>query len=109
MNALVFRYKRLLKQELTGEIDAVRAPQKKNIPVVLSRDEVAAVIAIINGIPSLVTQLLYGCGLRIIEALRLRVHDSFWAYNSRKSYLFIRLSNSLALGSCFNNSAQNSF
>ena len=80
MNALIFLYKRVLKQELTGEIDAVRSKKKKKIPVVLSREEVAAVISIMEGVPRLVTQLLYGSGLRITEALRLRVHDIDFSY-----------------------------
>ena len=80
MNALIFLYKRVLKQELTGEIDAVRSKKKKKIPVVLSREEVAAVISIMEGVPRLITQLLYGSGLRISEALRLRVHDIDFSY-----------------------------
>jgi hypothetical protein len=42
MNALVFLYKRVLKQELSEEINAIRAAPKKNIPVVLSREEVTS-------------------------------------------------------------------
>ena len=80
MNALIFLYRRVLKQELTGEIDAVRSVKKNKIPVVLSREEVAAVISIMDGVPRLVTQLLYGSGLRISEALRLRVQDIDFAY-----------------------------
>lgn len=80
MNALIFLYKRVLKQELTGEIDAVRSVKKNKVPVVLSREEVAAVISIMEGVPRLVTQLLYGSGLRISEALRLRVQDIDFAY-----------------------------
>ena len=80
MNALVFLYKRVLKQELSEEINAIRAAPKKNIPVVLSREEVSSVIAIMDGVPRLVTQLLYGSGLRIIEAVRLRVQDVDYGY-----------------------------
>ena len=80
MNALIFLYRGVLKQELTGEIDAVRSVKKNKIPVVLSREEVAAVISIMDGVPRLVTQFLYGSGLRISEALRLRVQDIDFAY-----------------------------
>ncbi len=80
MNALIFLHKRVLKHDLPGEIDAVRSVRQKKIPVVLSREEVAAVIGIMEGVPRLVTQLLYGGGLRITEALRLRVHDIDFAY-----------------------------
>ena len=75
MNALVFLYKKVLEQSLDGRIDAVRAKKKQNIPVVLSREEVASVISLIRGTPNLVVKLLYGSGLRAMEALRLRVHD----------------------------------
>ncbi|MEA3468680.1 MAG: integron integrase [Thermodesulfobacteriota bacterium] len=80
MNALIFLYKKVLKHELVGVIDAVRSTKKQKIPVVLSREEVAAVISIIEGVPRLITQLLYGSGLRISEALRLRIQDIDFAY-----------------------------
>jgi integron integrase len=75
MNALVFLYKRVLEQRLNGRIDAIRADRKVNVPVVLTREEVAAVISLLEGTPQLVTKLLYGSGLRIMEAVRLRVKD----------------------------------
>jgi integron integrase len=75
MNALVFLYRQVLKQDLDQKIDAVRAKTRKNIPVVMTREEVAKVISLINGVPQLVVKLLYGSGLRITEAIRLRVHD----------------------------------
>lgn len=56
-------------------INAVRTPKKINIPVVLTRDEVKSIIDIMDGVPQLVVKLLYGCGLRIMEAVRLRVQD----------------------------------
>ncbi len=75
MNALVFLYRQVLEQPLDQKIDAVRAKTRKNIPVVMTREEVAKVISLINGVPQLVVKLLYGSGLRITEAIRLRVHD----------------------------------
>ncbi|MCW7074178.1 MAG: integron integrase [Methanophagales archaeon] len=75
MNALVFLYKHVLKKSLDGNINAVRARKKVNIPVVMTREEVARVITLMEGTPQLVAKLLYGSGLRITEALRLRVHD----------------------------------
>jgi site-specific recombinase XerD len=75
MNALVFLYKHVLKQPLDQEINAVRASRKINIPVVMTREEVARIIALMEGTPQLVVKLLYGSGLRILEALRLRVQD----------------------------------
>src|ERR1039457_3098377 len=48
MNALVFLYKRVLAKPLDGVIDAVRAERKVNVPVVLTREEVSRVIAVID-------------------------------------------------------------
>jgi integron integrase len=75
MNALVFLYKHVLKQTLDQEINAVRASMKITIPVVMTREEVAQIIALMGGVPQLVVKLLYGSGLRIMEAVRLRMHD----------------------------------
>jgi integron integrase len=75
MNALVFLYKRVLNQSMDGSIDAIRADRKVNIPVVMTREEVAGVLTLLNGTPQLVAKLLYGSGLRIMEAIRLRVKD----------------------------------
>jgi integron integrase len=79
MNALVFLYRRVLKQPLEGKIDALRAERKVPVPVVLTRDEVASVISLLEGTPQLVVKLLYGSGLRILEAVRLRVKDVDYA------------------------------
>jgi integron integrase len=75
MNALVFLYKRVLEQPLEGKIDALRADAKVHVPVVLTREEVALVISLMEGTPQLVVKLLYGSGLRIMEAMRLRIKD----------------------------------
>ena len=75
MNALVFLYKKVLKQTLDQKIDAVRAKSRKNIPVVMTHEEVVKVISFMKGNPQLAGKLLYGCGLRITEVIRLRVHD----------------------------------
>jgi integrase len=55
---------------------ALRADEKVTVPVVLTREEVAAVLSLIAGTAQLVATLLYGSGLRIMEAVRLRVQDS---------------------------------
>ncbi len=75
MNALVFLYKKVLKIPLTEEINAVRVPKRINIPVVMTRDEVRQVIAIMEGVPQLIVKILYGSGLRIMETVRLRIQD----------------------------------
>jgi len=60
---------------MEGDINAVRADRKVNVPVVMTREEVAAVISLMSGTPQLVAKLLYGSGLRIMEAVRLRIQD----------------------------------
>jgi integron integrase len=75
MNALVFLYKRVLGQPLDETINAVRAEKKLNVPVVLTREEVMKVIPLLGGTPQLIVKLLYGSGLRILEAARLRIKD----------------------------------
>ncbi|MBF0377812.1 MAG: phage integrase N-terminal SAM-like domain-containing protein [Desulfamplus sp.] len=82
MNALVFLYKKVLKHPFDQKIDAIRAKEIKHIPVVMTHQEVANVISLIKDIQQLVVKLLYGSGLRMIEALRLRVHDI--DYNLKK-------------------------
>src|SRR5437867_1738669 len=75
MHALVFLYKRVLDQALEDRINAVRADKKINVPVVMTRDEVATVLSLMEGTPQLVAKLLYGSGVRMMEAVRLRVKD----------------------------------
>jgi integron integrase len=75
MNALVFLDPRVLNHALQGRINAVRADKKINVPVVMTRDEVAAVLSVMDGTAQLVATRLYGSGLRIMEAVRLRVKD----------------------------------
>ena len=75
MHALVFLYKRVLNHALADRINAVRADKKVNVPVVMTRDEVATVLSLMEGTPQLVATLLYGSGLRMMEAVWLRVKD----------------------------------
>ncbi|MEB3350140.1 MAG: integron integrase [Cyanobacteriota bacterium] len=72
--ALLFLYRDLLERELELE-GVVRARTRQRVPVVLSEAEVRAVRERLEGDPALVVGLLYGSGLRLMEALRLRVKD----------------------------------
>ena len=63
MNALVFLYRKVLKKPLDEEINAVRAAKKINVPVVMTREETAKVIANMAGTPQLAAKLMYGNGL----------------------------------------------
>ena len=75
MNALVFLDKRALNHALPDRIHAIRASKKINVPVVMTREEVAAVLALRDGTAPRVAKLLSGSGRRIMEAVRLRVKD----------------------------------
>jgi integrase len=72
-NALLFFHRHVLKKEF-GKVDGVvRAKRKPYIPVVLSREEIEAVLKHLAPPFDLVVKLLYGCGLRLFECLHLRV------------------------------------
>lgn len=58
MNALVLLYKRALNHALPDRIKAIRVSKKINVPVVMPREEVAAVLAIMDGTAQLVARLL---------------------------------------------------
>jgi hypothetical protein len=72
--ALLFLYRELLEMDLDLE-GVVRARTRRRLPVVFSEAEVRAVRMELEGVPALVVGLLYGSGLRLMEALRLRVKD----------------------------------
>jgi integron integrase len=73
LQAILFLYRKVLNIELAWLDDVVRAKRQQRIPVVLSRQEVAAVLAALTGSYQLIGKLLYGSGLRLMECLRLRV------------------------------------
>jgi len=75
LNALVFLYHQVLKTDPGDFGDVVRAKKPKRLPVVLSREEVVAVLLNLHGEEWLMANLLYGSGLRLMECLRLRVKD----------------------------------
>jgi integron integrase len=74
LNALIFLYKEVLKVELAG-IAAQRAKHSRRLPVVLTAEEVGKLMRALKGEAGMVCRLLYGCGLRVSEALALRVKD----------------------------------
>lgn len=76
LSALLFLYREVLQIDLpeTG-LNHIRARKPQRLPVVLTRDEVRRLLDQMEGVTALVAQLLYGSGLRLSEALRLRIHD----------------------------------
>jgi integron integrase len=75
LNALVFLYRHVLGREQERFAGLVRARGPRRLPVVLSQAEVRAVLAELRGVERLVASVLYGSGLRLLEALTLRVKD----------------------------------
>src|SRR5688572_18179246 len=73
--ALLFLYKRVMNVDLPWIDDVVCAHRPKRLPTVLTREEARHVIARMSGVHRLIAGLLYGSGLRLLEALRLRVKD----------------------------------
>ena len=75
LSAVLFLYRDVLATPI-GQVDGVvRASTPQRLPVVLSRREVAVVMEQLEGVQWIVANLLYGAGLRLLEALALRVKD----------------------------------
>jgi integron integrase len=74
LSALLFLYSKVLKVDF--QLDAVRAKKPSKLPVVLSAPEVSRILKLVQPKPKkLICSLLYGCGLRLMEACRLRFKD----------------------------------
>ena len=86
LSALLFLYRHVLQKEISPTLNYAIAKRPKRLPVVLSRDEVRRLMTYLDGIPWLVAQLLYGSGLRLSEALRLRIKDIDFSNN----YILVR-------------------
>ena len=85
-NSLLFLFKNLLKKDLSNLGTVVRAKRGVKLPVVLTFDEVKAILTNTEGRALLILRILYGCGLRQMEVLRLRVKDVDFGLNS----IFVR-------------------
>jgi integron integrase len=74
-SALLFLFRDVLKRELTGLDEALRARRPPRLPQVLSPAEVATLLRCLKGTPWLMASLMYGAGLRLLECARLRIKD----------------------------------
>jgi integron integrase len=81
LSALLFLYRQVLQVEMPWLDNVVRAKRSERLPVVLTREEIRAVIRELQGPPRLMAILLYGAGLRLLECARLRVKDVDFATN----------------------------
>ena len=73
--AILFVYRNVLERALNWIEPAIRAKRPERLTVVLTRQEVRVVLGLVKGVPQLVLSLLYGAGLRLMEALCLRIKD----------------------------------
>jgi integron integrase len=74
-NALLFLFSKVLKRDYTIPADTPRAKRRRIAPAVLSREQTAQLLSLIPYPYGLAASLMYGCGLRISEAVNLRVKD----------------------------------
>jgi integron integrase len=75
LSALLFLYREVLKVELPWMENVIRAKRPARVPTVLSREEVARLLALMQGQTWLMASLLYGTGMRLMECVRLRIKD----------------------------------
>jgi integron integrase len=80
-NALLFLYREVLNLEMGDVTGTVRAKRSARLPVVLTREEVARLVAALPGTHELMGKLLYGRGMRLMECVRLRVKDVDFGQN----------------------------
>ena len=75
-SAILFLYKEVLGVDISEwNIQALRTQERKHIPVVLTKDEVQKVLVNLTDVYQLIVYAMYGCGLRMSEALNIRVKD----------------------------------
>lgn len=82
LNALAFLYRHIVQRPLSLQLNFNPAKTPQKLPVVLTRPEVAALLRWIDPKYKLLAQLMYGSGLRLMEAVRLRVKDIDFDYLS---------------------------
>jgi len=82
LSAILFLYREVLNEKVGWIADLVKASRPRRLPVVFTRDEVVRILERLDGVERMVGEILYGTGLRVIEALRLRVKDIEFATNA---------------------------
>ena len=80
LQSILFLYKNILKKDVGWIKEINRAARVKHLPIVFSKKEVIKIFEHLQGLPKLVVSLLYGSGLRLSEAIRIRVKDIDFDY-----------------------------
>lgn len=75
LSAILFLYRMVLQQEINLSPDLINPSRPKRVPVVLTHHEAMSVISALRGVSRIMTKILYGSGLRLMECMRLRVRD----------------------------------
>lgn len=80
LNAIAYMYKYIINNELTLELNFNKSHIQQKLPVVLTQQEISALLPQVNTNFKLICQLMYGSGLRLMESVRLRVQDIDFDY-----------------------------
>jgi integron integrase len=80
LNALAFLYKHIVKQELSLSLSFVRSNRQPKLPIVMTPEEVKALMSYLDKRYYLIAGLMYGSGLRVMEAVQVRVQDIDFDY-----------------------------
>ena len=75
LSAILFLYRTVLQKEIILPPELINPSRPKRLPTVLTHAEAMSVINLMHGLPRLMTKILYGSGLRLMECMRLRVKD----------------------------------
>lgn len=75
LNALSFLYKQIIKQDLCPNLTFVRSKRQSKLPIVMTPEEVKRLMSFLSKRYYLISGLMYGSGLRVMEAVQLRVQD----------------------------------
>jgi integron integrase len=85
MNAILFLYREVLKADVDYQLRAIRSNKPRNLPTVLSREEISRLFNHLDGTKQLIIELMYAAGLRVSEALNLRVQD--FDFDNKQIYI----------------------
>jgi len=86
LNAIVFLYKQVLDIPIAKDLVPVRSKKPVRLPVVLSQSEITDLLSAMTGVNALLAKGIYGGGLRVMEALRLRVKEIDFANGTLQNH-----------------------